>query len=42
MTVELTLENLSNNSDWESRTQLSNKYTAVSAEDVLNKILNVK
>lgn len=42
MTVELTLDNLSNNSDWESRTQLSGKYTAVSAEEVLNKILNVK
>ena len=42
MTVELTLDNLSNDSDWESRTQLSSKYTPVSAEEVLNKILSIK
>lgn len=42
MTVELTLDNLSNDSDWESRTQLSSKYEAVSAEEVLNKILSIK
>lgn len=42
MTVELSLDNLSNSSDWESRTQLSSKYTPVSAEEVLNKILSVK
>ena len=42
MTVELTLDNLSNDSDWESRTQLSSKYAAVSAEEVLNKILSIK
>lgn len=42
ITIELTLDKLSNNSNWETRTQLSSKYSAVTAEEVLNKIMSIK
>lgn len=42
ITIELILDKLSNNGKWESRTQLSSKYSAVTAEEVLNKIMSIK
>ena len=41
ISIELSLDRLNNNSNWEPRTQLSSKYEAVTAEEVLNKIMSM-
>ncbi|RRD00802.1 DUF4292 domain-containing protein [Prevotella sp. OH937_COT-195] len=42
ITIELALDKLRNNEDWEARTRLSSKYSAVTAEEVLSKIMSIK
>ena len=41
MKLNITLNNATNNSDWETRTEISKKYKEVSADDVLKILMNL-